>query len=57
MRMPSKTGSESTDAPYFVDLVNDWLLDQFQSYDFQNSAYRVYTTLDSRSDTVAPLSL
>ncbi|MBC8165733.1 MAG: PBP1A family penicillin-binding protein [Bryobacteraceae bacterium] len=42
----SKTGSESTDAPYFVDLVNDWLLDQFQSHDFQNSAYRVYTTLD-----------
>ncbi|MDZ4798657.1 MAG: PBP1A family penicillin-binding protein [Bryobacteraceae bacterium] len=42
----SKTGSESSDAPYFVDLVNDWLLDQFQNHDFQNSAYRVYTTLD-----------
>ncbi|MBC7925633.1 MAG: hypothetical protein H7039_08250 [Bryobacteraceae bacterium] len=26
--------------------MNDWLLDQFQSHDFQNSAYRVYTSLD-----------
>ena len=42
----SKSGSESTDAPYFVDLVNDWLLEQFQEHDFQNSSYRVYTTLD-----------
>lgn len=42
----AQSGSESTDAPYFVDLVNDWLLDQFQTHDFQNSAYRVYTTLD-----------
>jgi penicillin-binding protein 1B len=42
----SKTGSESTDAPYFVDLVNDSLLEQFQEHDFQNNSYRVYTTLD-----------
>jgi penicillin-binding protein 1B len=42
----AKSGSESTDAPYFVDLVNEWLLDQFQNHDFQNTAYRVYTTLD-----------
>lgn len=42
----SRTGSESTDAPYFVDLVNDWLLEQFQNHDFQNAAYRVYTSLD-----------
>ena len=34
------------DAPYFVDLVNDSLLDQFQEHDFQNNSYRVYTTLD-----------
>jgi penicillin-binding protein 1B len=26
--------------------VNDWLLDEFGDHDFQNSAYRVYTTLD-----------
>jgi penicillin-binding protein 1B len=37
---------ESTDAPYFVDMVNDTLLDKFQEYDFQSNNYRVYTTLD-----------
>ena len=42
----AKSGSESTDAPYFVDLVNDSLLEQFQDHDFQNNSYRVYTTLD-----------
>jgi penicillin-binding protein 1B len=42
-----KPGSaESTDAPYFVDLVNDQLQQQFQDYDFQTSSFRVYTTLD-----------
>ena len=39
-------GAESVDAPYFVDLVNDDLQEQFQDVDFQNSGYRVYTTLD-----------
>jgi len=39
-------GAESTDAPYFVDLVNDELQDQFQDHDFQGSSYRIYTTLD-----------
>jgi penicillin-binding protein 1B len=39
-------GAESTDAPYFVDMVNDALLDKFQDYDFQNNNYRIYTTLD-----------
>lgn len=39
---------DSNDAPYFVDLVNDWLQDQMQDHDFQASAYRVYTTLDPR---------
>lgn len=42
----ARSGSESTDAPYFVDLVNDWLIDKFDTYDFQNGAYRVYTSLD-----------
>jgi penicillin-binding protein 1B len=37
---------ESTDAPYFVDLVNQTLQDRFQDRDFQTSVYRVYTTLD-----------
>ncbi len=39
-------GAESTDAPYFVDLVNDELQDRFSDYDFQANSYRVYTTLD-----------
>ena len=38
--------SESTDAPYFVDLVNDTMQNRFQDYDLQNNSYRVYTTLD-----------
>ena len=37
---------ESTDAPYFVDLVNDTLQDKFSDYNFQTNTYRVYTTLD-----------
>jgi penicillin-binding protein 1B len=39
-------GLESTDAPYFVDLVNDELSRTFQDRDFQASSYRIYTTLD-----------
>ncbi len=39
-------GMESTEAPYFVDLVNEELQNEFGDYDFQNSTYRVYTTLD-----------
>ena len=41
-----KGGAESSDAPYFVDLVNDQLQDEFQDRDFQRSSYRIYTTLD-----------
>jgi len=37
---------ESSDAPYFVDMVNDKLRREFDNYDFQSGAYRVYTTLD-----------
>jgi penicillin-binding protein 1B len=42
----AKQGTESTEAPYFVDLVNDTLVDKFPDYDFQTNTYRVYTTLD-----------
>ncbi len=38
--------SESTEAPFFVDLVNDLLMSKFQDHDFQGQSYRVYTTLD-----------
>jgi penicillin-binding protein 1B len=37
---------ESTEAPYFVDLVNDQLQGDFPDFDFQNNTYRVYTTVD-----------
>jgi penicillin-binding protein 1B len=39
-------GAESTEAPYFVDLVNDDLQSHFQDKDFQANSYRIYTTLD-----------
>ena len=42
----TKQGIESTDAPYFVDHVNEQLADQFSERDFQESGSRIYTTLD-----------
>ncbi|MBI4874561.1 MAG: PBP1A family penicillin-binding protein [Acidobacteria bacterium] len=42
----ARTGGESLDAPYFVDMVNDDLQERFQAHDFQSRSYRVYTTLD-----------
>ncbi len=42
----AKQGIESADAPYFVDLVNGQLADQFQDRDFQASGSKIYTTLD-----------
>ena len=42
----SRGSTETNDAPYFVDLVNDTLQDKFQDRDFQDGAYRLYTTLD-----------
>jgi penicillin-binding protein 1B len=38
--------SETSDAPYFVDLLNDELQNKFKDYDFQSQAYRIYTSLD-----------
>jgi penicillin-binding protein 1B len=37
---------ESSDAPYFVDLVNEDLQDKFQDWDFAANSYKVYSTLD-----------
>ena len=37
---------ESADAPYFVDLVNERLTNDFQDRDFQASGSKIYTTLD-----------
>ncbi len=42
----TREAPESTDAPFFVDLVNQTLQSRFQDRDFQTDSYRVYTTLD-----------
>jgi penicillin-binding protein 1B len=42
----SRQGIETADAPYFVDLVNERLADQFQDRDFLDSGSKIYTTLD-----------
>ena len=42
----AKGASQSLDAPYFVDQVNEFLQSQFQDIDFQANSFRVYTTLD-----------
>jgi len=36
----------SSEAPYFVDMVKDHLLEKYQEADLQSQNYRVYTTLD-----------
>jgi penicillin-binding protein 1B len=38
--------AESSDAPYFVDLMNDELEKRFPSYDFPAHSDKIYTTLD-----------
>ena len=42
----SSNSAESSDAPYYVDMVNDELQNRFSDYDFQSRSYRVYTSLD-----------
>jgi penicillin-binding protein 1B len=42
----ARQGIESADAPYFVDLVNEQLADQFSDHDLQDTGYRVFTTID-----------
>lgn len=46
-------GMRSDDAPYFVDLINEKLTEQFQEHDFQSNVYRIYTTLDPRLQAAA----
>ncbi len=42
----AKQGVESADAPYFVDLVNERLVQDFQERNFLESGSKIYTTLD-----------
>ncbi len=37
---------EASDAPYFVDLVRDTLVNKFNEREINDQAYRIYTTLD-----------
>jgi len=46
LKLATGAGGESSDAPYFVDLLHDELQTKFQDYDFQTEAYRVYSSLD-----------
>jgi penicillin-binding protein 1B len=42
----SKGETESSDAPFFVDVVNSDLDEKFKDWDFATNSYRVYSTLD-----------
>jgi penicillin-binding protein 1B len=48
-----KGSSHSLEAPYFVDLVNESMQSLFQDTDFENTGFRVYTTLDMRLQRAA----
>jgi penicillin-binding protein 1B len=37
---------EASDAPYFVDMVRDTLINKFSETDLNEESYRVYTTID-----------
>ena len=37
---------EASDAPYFVDMVRDTLINKFNEHDLNDESYRIYTTLD-----------
>ena len=41
-----RTAGTSSEAPYFVDMVKDHLLDKYSENDLLSQNYRVYTTLD-----------
>jgi penicillin-binding protein 1B len=40
-------GVENSDAPYFVDMIKDHLLERFSEEDLLSQSFRVYTTLDT----------
>ncbi|HEV2388224.1 MAG TPA: PBP1A family penicillin-binding protein [Candidatus Acidoferrales bacterium] len=43
----------TSDAPYFVDLVRDQLLERFSESDLTSQSYRIYTTLDPQLQRAA----
>jgi len=49
----SRTSIVGSEAPYFVDMVKDLLLEKYAEQDLLNSNYRVYTTLDPQVQRAA----
>ena len=47
------TSATSSEAPYFVDMIKDHLLDKYSENDLLSQNYRVYTTLDPELQRVA----
>ena len=46
-------GQNDTDAPYFVDMVKDHLLDRFSEAELVSQSFRIYTTLDPELEHAA----
>src|SRR5690242_8059128 len=46
-------GQNNNDAPYFVDMVKDHLLDRFSEAQLLSQSFRVYTTLDPQLERAA----
>ncbi len=49
----ARGSAQSTEAPYYVDLVGEELQSKFQDTDFRSNAARIYTTLDMRLQRAA----
>ncbi|HYA62962.1 MAG TPA: PBP1A family penicillin-binding protein [Candidatus Sulfotelmatobacter sp.] len=59
-RVPLKlvrTAVSSNEAPYFVDMVKDHLLENYSEQDLLSSNYRVYTTLDQALQRAAAAAI
>ena len=51
------TAVVGNEAPYFVDMVKDHLLDEYSEQDLLSQNYRVYTTLDPQLQRAAALAV
>ena len=52
-----RTSVAGSEAPYFVDMVKDHLLEKYTEQDLLSSNYRVYTTLDPQLQRAAAVAL
>jgi len=52
-----RTAVAGSEAPYFVDMVKDHLLENFSEQDLVGSNYRVYTTLDPHLQRAAAVAV